>query len=224
MAFLQGRLTEFVASLPVEEDPTIGLQHELQRLEGEVAALEELLDPSSFRERTESLLRIVSADVTKWARALGLGYSDHGLQIDPTALTVVADTRQGPVGLNRMGSAANVMGYHVTSHLALHKWFIEQNRPVPPFLILDQPSQVFFPDDVRMPEEEDMSDEDRERITAIYALIRDTVVGLDNRLQVIVLDYANLNLDWFQGAVVANWRHGEALVPQEWLDANVDSA
>jgi len=34
---------------------------------------------------------------------------------------------------------------------------------------------------------------------------------------VIVLDHANLNVSWFQEAVVANWRFGEALVPSSWL-------
>ena len=221
-AFLQGRLTEFLVSLPVEEDAVSTLEHEVRRLERETAELNELLNPSSFQERTESLLRVISEDVTTWARTLGLGYSEHGIHIDPTDLTVVADTRQGPVDLDRMGSAANIMGYHVTAHLALHKWFIEQERPVPSFIMLDQPSQVFFPDDVRRPEDEEISDEDRERVTALYALIRDIVAGLDDRLQVIVLDHANLNLDWFQEAVVSNWRHGEALVPEEWLDATED--
>jgi intergrase/recombinase len=116
-----------------------------------------------------------------------------------------------------MGSAANVMGYHVAAHLALHKWFIEQSRPVPGFLILDQPSQVFFPDDVRRAEDEAITDEDRERITALYALILRVIGSLGERLQVVVLDHANLDEDWFQERVVENWRNGRALVPEGWI-------
>jgi hypothetical protein len=215
--FLQGRISEFLAALPPSEDGTTAFEREVARLERLVTDLDEQLNPATFRERTESMLRIVSTDVTTWARRLDLGYSEHGIQIDPNSLTIVADTHQGPVELDRMGSAANAMGYHVTAHLALHKWFVEQHRPVPGFLILDQPSQVYFPDDVRRPEDEEISDEDRQRITALYELIRDVVATLGDRLQVIVLDHANLAPDWFQRAVVANWRYGDALVPAQWL-------
>lgn len=117
-----------------------------------------------------------------------------------------------------MGSAANIIGYHVASQLALHKWFVEEQRPVPHFLVLDQPSQAFFPDDVRnATAEERLSDDDRARVAALYGLIKDVVSELENRLQVIVLDHANLDLPWFQQAVVENWRDGEALVPPSWL-------
>jgi Protein of unknown function (DUF3732) len=121
-----------------------------------------------------------------------------------------------------MGSAANIIGYHVAAHLALHKWFIEQGRPMPQFLMLDQPSQAFYPDDVLRPEDDEISDEDRARVTALYTLLRTVTTALDNRLQVIVLDHANLNVSWFQDAVVANWRFGEALVPSSWIDEGED--
>jgi hypothetical protein len=216
-AFLQGRVTEFLSSLPVEEDLVARLERDLQRLEADARDAEERLNPTSFAERTQSLLRVISEDVSSWARDLRLGYSDHGIQIDPNALTIVADTRQGPVDLDRMGSAANIMGYHVAAHLALHKWFIEQSRPVPAFLILDQPSQVFYPDDVRRAEDEAITDEDRERITSLYALMLGVIRSLNERLQVIVVDHANLDEAWFQERVVENWRNGRALVPQDWM-------
>ncbi|QTI49364.1 hypothetical protein JYK04_07236 [Streptomyces nojiriensis] len=37
------------------------------------------------------------------------------------------------------------MGYHVATMLSLHERFYEQGSPVPRFLILDQPSQVYSP-------------------------------------------------------------------------------
>jgi len=48
-----------------------------------------------------------------------------------------------------MGSAANWIGYHLIAHLGLHKHFVERDRPVPRFLILDQPTQAYFPPDPR---------------------------------------------------------------------------
>ena len=89
---------------------------------------------------------------------------------------------------------------------------------MPHVLVLDQPSQAFYPDDLRRQEDELISDEDRERVTQLYRLLRDVTGGLNDQLQVIVLDHANLDLPWFQEAVIANWRFGDALVPTSWLD------
>ncbi len=163
-------------------------------------------------------MRVISGDMQAWARLLRLEHSEDGVQVDPTSLTVVADTRDGPVSLPRMGSAAFLIGYHITAHLALHKWFVQQRRPMPHFLVLDQPSQAFYPDDLRREEDGPISDEDRERVAQLYGLLRDVTDELGDRLQVIVLDHANLDLPWFQDAVVANWRFGDALVPSSWLD------
>ncbi len=50
----------------------------------------------------------------------------------------------------------------------------------------------------------------------MFDLMRQVVEDLDDELQVIVCDHANLTEDWFQDAVVANWRNGERLIPDSW--------
>ena len=38
------------------------------------------------------------------------------------------------------------------------------------------------------------------------------------KFQVIAVDHADIDRDWFQDAIVDNWRGtGNALVPEEWL-------
>jgi hypothetical protein len=59
----------------------------------------------------------------------------------------VTDTSDGPLPLQRIGSAANWIGYHLATHLALHQFFVENDRPVPRFLMIDQPTQAFYPSD-----------------------------------------------------------------------------
>jgi hypothetical protein len=115
-----------------------------------------------------------------------------------------------------MGSQANIVGYHLVAHLALHRWFVQQRRPVPRFVFFDQPTQPFYPDEVRSEADEAISDEDRIRVAELFALLRDVATELEE-LQIIVPDHANLPDDWFQDAVVENWRSGRALVPQDWL-------
>ena len=37
-------------------------------------------------------------------------------------------------------------------------------------------------------------------------------------MQIIVCDHANLLDPWFQDAVMHNWRHGEKLVSEAWIE------
>jgi hypothetical protein len=61
------------------------------------------------------------------------------------ALTIIADTTTGPVPMAEMGSGQNWRWCHFLAHLALHKRCVDKGRPVPRFLILDQPTQVYYP-------------------------------------------------------------------------------
>jgi hypothetical protein len=51
----------------------------------------------------------------------------------------------------------------------------------------------------------------------MYELLVDVAALLNDRLQIIVCDHANLPDDWFQAAVIDNWRDGRRLIPDDWL-------
>jgi hypothetical protein len=46
----------------------------------------------------------------------------------------------------------------------------------------------------------------------------DVTENVDEALQIIVCDHANLADSWFQDAVISNWRNGERLIPESWID------
>jgi hypothetical protein len=50
--------------------------------------------------------------------------------------------------------------------------------------------------------------------------MRDVTLELAPSMQVIACDHANLPDEWFQEAVVENWRGGEKLVPESWLSTD----
>ena len=118
-----------------------------------------------------------------------------------------------------MGSGENWVGYHLLAHIALHKWFRLKERPVPGFLILDQPSQAYYP-----PEQDSegsldgLADEDQTAVERLFRLISDAAGELAPNLQIIVMDHADLNRDWFEDAVVERWRRGKKLIPQSWME------
>ena len=118
-----------------------------------------------------------------------------------------------------MGSASNWIGYHLVAHLGLHRWFTQQERPVPRFLMLDQPTQAFYPPDVVDIRSEELEDDDRASVDAMFALMHEVVTELAPAFQIIVVDHANLPESWFQEAVVEEWRGGQKLVPTAWLSA-----
>jgi uncharacterized protein DUF3732 len=123
-----------------------------------------------------------------------------------------------PVPLFRMGSGENWVGYHVLAHLALHKWFRQKNRPVPGFIIFDQPSQAHYPPERDADGSLDvLSDEDQTAVLQLFKLISDAASELAPHLQIIVMDHADLKRVWFENAVVERWHGGKCLIPQNWI-------
>ncbi len=214
-AYLQGRIAAYLETSQAGGDDRT-LVRQVETLAARVAELDALVDLDEQQQRVASMTQFVSRDMTRYAQGLRLEHSEHSVRLDVERLTVVADTPTGPIELARMGSQANIVGYHLITHLALHRWFVTKARPVPRFIFFDQPTQPFYPDEVRTAADEDISDEDQTRVHEFFTLLRDVATDLEE-LQIVVPDHANLPDDWFQRALVENWRNGNALVPQDWL-------
>ncbi len=211
-----GRISLYLESLPDLPD-TASLEAEAKALRNQCAALEEELSDETIREKVESITALISRGMTEWARRLDLEFSSHPLRLNLKRLTIVADTPDGPIPMERMGSGENWVGYHLIAHLALHSWFAEQKRPVPHFLFLDQPSQVYFP-----PEKDvdgsinSIGDDDRKLLRRMFELLFEVVAKYSPGFEVIITEHADLADSWYQNAVVERWRGGRKLVPDDW--------
>jgi hypothetical protein len=220
-AFLQGRIQRFLETALDLDVQELERRQERVRLQSLVIEeLEEQLDQDDEREQMMSRLFAIGVDMTRWADRLGLEHSGNGVRLDARRLTVVTDTAAGPVPLNQIGSASNWIGYHVVAHLALHRFFVTQDRPVPRFLMLDQPSQAYYPSDVARETGDPGNDADRTAVRELFRLMLDVSAESGNELQIIVCDHANLSDDWFQDAVIENWRDGERLIPDAWASSS----
>jgi Protein of unknown function (DUF3732) len=214
LAFLQGRVSQELEG-GVRIEGGIGDVHAAERrARGQVARLEELWEADDPTEALRQTMDSLSELTTDYARSLQLEGSEYYARLDPNELTVSYQRPGGRVPLSRMGSAENWVGYHLAALLALHHWFVTHDRPVPRFLMLDQPTQAFFPEEVVDAAEDE--DADWGAVRRQFELLRDVVASLGGQLQVIVADHANLADDWFQDAVVDNWRNGVALIPDGW--------
>ena len=224
-AHILGRISLYLESVPQLEDGSV-LQRQIADLQAQVTALEEELSDDTVQERVQSVLSIISRDMNRWATDLQLEHAEFPLRLDLRRLTVVADGVDGPIPMDRMGSGENWVGYHLIAHFALHHWFVERQRPVPRFIFIDQPSQVYFPEDENWQRQENGTGgvgEDRQKVRSMYKLAYDVVQLLGGQFQVIVTDHANINEQWFQDCVVERWREGRKLIPTEW-DASSDES
>lgn len=215
-ALIIGRISLYLESLPELPD-TRALDEQAQRLREQCALLEDELSDERVRERIESITSILGRRMTDWARELELEHSKYPLRLEIKKLTIVADTADRPVPMDRMGSGENWVGYHLIAHLALHEWFTERGRPVPHFLFLDQPSQVYFP-----PEKDvdgsmaTVGEDDRRAVSRMFRFVFDVVEKLSPGFQVVITEHADINEDWYQDAVVERWRGGAKLIPDDW--------
>lgn len=214
-----GRISLWLESVS-QIDETAHLRLEVEAKRSEVQALEQELADEEKQQRLASALNRVGAQISVWANRLQLEHSGNPVRLDLSRLTVVVDREDRPIPLDRMGSGENWVGYHLITYLALQKYFIEQSRPVPRFLFLDQPSQVYYPadrDETLQGSLETIRDDDRAAVARMYDLILDVVADLSPQFQVIITDHADLTDARFKLVVVERWRHGQALVPTTWI-------
>ena len=211
-----GRISLYLESMPELPD-TRALEQRAAELRTACSVLEDELSDERVKERIDSIISILGRQMTNWAATLDLEHSAFPLRLDVKKLTIVADTADGPVPMARMGSGENWVGYHLIAHLALHHWFTKRGRPVPRFLFLDQPSQVYFP-----PEKDPDgkltagSEDDRIAVKRMFRLVYDVVSELAPGLQVIITEHADIQEDWYQASVIERWRGGTKLVPDTW--------
>lgn len=193
--------------------------------EREVARIEAIVDADETGDVLDSMLSLVSTRMSRGAEQLELEHQGSPYRLDIRRLTVVADTPERPIPMARMGSGENWLGCHLITLLALHGHFLEHHRPVPNFLMLDQPSQVYFPSAEAYRalggtlEEMQSADADVAAVARMFTFLFDFCEQSAPGFQVIVTEHANLPDARFQAALVEPpWDGTRALLPPEWLD------
>jgi len=95
---------------------------------------------------------------------------------------------------------------------------------MPQFLILDQPTQVYFPSELvyksvagTVEDTETARDADLEKVRKLFKMLYDFTKQEVPGFQIIVTEHANLRDQWFQDSLVETpWTKPPALVPEEW--------
>lgn len=218
-AYVLGRISLYAESMP--DLPNIKeIEEKIETLRIQYHDLETDLNEESVRYRLDSIASFLSPRMTKWAQDISLEHSKFQLRLDLKKLTIIADTSDGPISMDQMGSGENWVGLHLIGHLALHQWFAQKARPVPHFLFLDQPSQVYSITEKESEEIREaidsMPEDDRKAMLNLFKLVFNAVKEVAPGLQVIITEHAEINEDCYQEATIERWRGDLKLVPGDW--------
>ncbi|QYA05015.1 DUF3732 domain-containing protein [Rhizobium sp. B21/90] len=214
-----------------------GLVKKIADLEDELERLKKQSDDKTRRDREAAVRRAISDYIAKFVGALAVTGATGTPLLDEKELNVkfMRDGASRPDFLWEIGSGENWMAYHLAALLALHGIFLRRkgDNPVPTFLIIDQPSQVYFPSDTFEEFIEGKASnnatsqrrprrhlDDLESTKSIFSALSRAQKSFKGRLQIIVLDHADEKA-WGQHDNIfeaGNWRgEKDFLIPVSWL-------
>lgn len=214
------------------------LARRVEQLKKDISELGATADEGERLERARQVHAQISTYIPKFIEAMGVGGAEGRPILDERELNIKFE-REGVKRADMLweiGSGENWMAFHLAALLALHGVFLNRgdNNPVPTFLVIDQPSQVYFPSDdsfdatVREGENSEKPVarhrrrhlDDLESTKRIFSSLARAHKSFEGRLQIVVLDHADSNA-W--GSVegvrgMANWRNEEDfLIPAHWI-------
>ena len=209
-----GRISLWVESVDNDLDSE-KLEQSIQKIEERIKEIDEIISVDTQEERKQSALSRIQVDMSTWAKLLELEHCENPYRLDLNKVTVVVDKPDRPVPLKQLGSGSNWVGVHLITYFALHKLFIEGNRPVPNFLFIDQPSQVYFPSELAT------ENTDWKEVNRLYQFIFERVKASNGLMQVIIVDHANLDNEEFRNHTIESWlSKDKSLVPEDWIENN----
>lgn len=203
-----GRISLWLESVNYS-DETEQNKEKLKIVEQEINTIESQLCETDFEERKASILNKISYQMTLWAKDCKLEHWEYPYRFDYNKLTVIIDMER-PITMQQMGSGSQWLYCHLIAILAFHYYFSMTKRPVPQFLFLDQPSQVYFPPETLH------SNADTQDIRDVYEFIFKIAELMSPDLQVIIVDHADISESNFQNHVIEKWWDDVKLVPDDW--------
>ncbi len=223
--------------------PSAELATELERISKELASKRKILKGLKEKFDKEYCLRKVSDAIANYVRILPIeNKQQRRVLLDPDVSVGIRieDTRTRNINfLYKLGSGANHMCFHLATMLGLHEYFLKlpdsgKKNYIPSLLVLDQPSQVYFPEDFNDLEKDNLASEKKQKIsediqntTLIFKACSKFMESNEFKTQIIVLEHASEST-WGNDPnihLVEEWRGSfdqpntyKALIPRAWFD------
>lgn len=200
------------------------LESSLSALNTRIDMLSLEVDEQSIQRKINVALNHVNLEAAKIVSSLDVEHPEAPIEFLIKDLTIRVQSLSGRKDyLWEIGSASNWLAYHIAVILAFQKYFQTiGNISIPNFVIVDQPSQVYFPQLASKDENDvQLDDEDKEAVRKIFGAMSTFIKDLNADMQIVVTEHADETV-W--GGIenvhlVEQWRGNNLkLVPIEWLD------
>lgn len=176
----------------------------------------------SISQKLDSIIFQISLKITEYLKQLNYEHNKSTTRFDLKTLNLVTTEIDGKaIPMNKVGSGANHLALHISALLSFHFYFRNFKCPVPSFLVLDQPSQVYFPqlgnnrEDLSLLKQSDSND-----INAVKNLFKFLIFFTETEVkdfQILVTEHAFFEEKWFTDCMIEPfWVAQNALVPDYW--------
>lgn len=212
-----GKLSTYLEqSVVTEAAPSNDLDTLREQMEGiEVSDAQKQRDAvlSVINEIARELLALTDGVLLNYASYLPeFVYNEKRLRLRKPRSSVIEN----------VGSSSNHMFLHLLHFLSLHEVAIGQKSPfIPSFLIIDQPSRPYYPDNV---EKNDvvLGNSDNSKVHIAFKLLDSFISNInknyDAEFQMIVIEHVPAGT--FESMdnihLLPEFRNGEALIPPTW--------
>lgn len=222
MYLLVGKIERSLESIKeIRTDSTLHAQ--INDLEKKLSGLRKRIDHLNTKEMQEEILSLIGNRIVDYKEILKVEDFKNSTKLDIKQLTLKIKTNHGKNEdyLWEIGSGSNWLGYHISTILALHEYFLKlkENNFTPSFIVFDQPTQTYFPQGISQRNE---GSDDIERVHAIFKAFLEFYKKSNNNVQIIVLEHADQK---YWGKVENTKRIGPrwnqnndtALIPKAWM-------
>ncbi|RAU45533.1 MULTISPECIES: DUF3732 domain-containing protein [unclassified Pseudomonas] len=231
--FVAGEISRLVKQLDGSTADE-NLLKRLAELDKIIRDYSDAMSATHLAEQERKVDRQLTPMIEEYADKFGLnGTPDSRILLDRKELTLRFDSDDRRDFLWEIGSGANWMGYHIATFLGIHEYLSrEENRNLPPFsfIVIDQPSQVYFPSNSGG---FNALDDGFEAISKarpadviatrrIFEVLSEGLKRAGHFVQIIVLEHAGPDI-WGEvehTVEVEAWeRRGDGLIPAHWINA-----
>ena len=218
-ALIIGRTSQFLETTVEDfEIPRV----DFGALQGEIAELQDKIDPQAKRDRLRDAENMISSYATDMLVELPTEVPATNARMifsSSPKVSLIEPERRSVLTLGEIGSDQNYLSIHLALAFALQKHFETIAAPVPGFLVIDQISRPYYPEGGDEKELTDMgADSDRTAMRKIINFLFDETARREG-LQILLIEHAYIHEDpRYVAATTARWTKasGEKLIPDNW--------
>lgn len=220
--YQKGKIESLIKTF-LEANNNKGNSKDLVQLEAELKVIKDRLskyNPEEFKKESEAFLKenmnriCEKLDFEEELKPIDLNFNIEDFSF-------YHKNKDGKIRLDEMGSGANWLASHLSIFLSfLYLNTKNEKSVIPSFLILDQPSQVYFPRSLKKEEldEEDLEkfDDNIDQVKNIFKVLNEEIELIYDNTgiipQIIVLEHAND--ESFEKFIIKDWNKskGQGLI------------